>query len=1136
MKYRIGLDIGIASVGGCAMECDENGEPVRILDLSVRIFDKAEDPQTGASLALPRRTARGMRRRLRRRAHRLERVRRLCLKQFGEDVLQRAEGNKEDIFRLRFAGLSETLRDEELTRVLIYFAKHRGFRSNRKSEGKDKNTDAGKMLKAVRENEAYMRGKGYATVGEMLYRDPKYFEIVEGRKIYHTRNGDGDYGKAFAREDIRREAALILARQTEGRLVDRAFAEKYLGIFSSQRSFDEGPASPSPYRLEGYDIGNCIFEQTEKRAPKASYTFEYGTALQKINNLKVIDGGTERFLTAEEREKLYAAAREKKEYDFLQVKKLLSLPSEASFNLVTYSSAKAGKKGKKGETEKAVKTPEEIEKKTKLFKMYKSYAIRACLSEEKRKNISLLDEIARILSLYKSDERRLAAFAASEKCAALTEAEKSALLEEECSQFGSISIKAMTEIIRSLEKGKKYNEACAEAGYDFRAHGRSPEEKYPRLRGKEVREFIEGINVPVVRRAVAQSVKVLNAYLDKYGAPCGVNIELARELAKNFDERNKILRENKSREENYQSELEKLQNEFHLKMPKGTDVLKLRLYEEQRGKCPYSGKPIDSTRLFESNYVQIDHILPYSRSFDDSYNNKVLVLSEENQNKKNRTPFEYFGADAARWSNFEVFVKSTYDGNRKKRDNLLRQSFTEDNEKEWKERALNDTKYISRVVYNLVNDYLLLDPIEGKKKQVCAVNGKITAYLRKFWGLQKDRSAGDKHHAQDAAVIACVTDGVIQKVTKFNQIKELLKIRKGSTIKGFSAQWDEASRRHVFIDADGVVLAEDEYDERNGYHKQPYEGFVKELQFRLMENPQAFIQPHLSLLQSLGYSDEEIDGIRPVFVSRMPSRKAKGAIHKETIRSARSLAEGVTSSKTPLTQLKLTKDKTAILGYNEKAKRDDRLLYDALLTRLQAADGKAEKAFAEPFYKPTKDGRQGPLVRKVWIDSAFNAGVVLENGKSVADNGGMVRIDVFRKDGKYFCVPVYTKDIYAKHLPNRAITAGKKYADWDKIDGTFEFLFALFANDLIYVKAKKPFNLTPLNKEEKQQVSMSEGFFYYKGINIATGAATIITHDHSYETELGLKTLLRLEKYTVDVLGEKYPVRKEKRLNTEWDT
>ena len=166
--------------------------------------------------------------------------------------------------------------------------------------------------------------------------------------------------------------------------------------------------------------------------------------------------------------------------------------------------------------------------------------------------------------------------------------------------------------------------------------------------------------------------------------------------------------------------------------------------------------------------------------------------------------------------------------------------------------------------------------------------------------------------------------------------------------------------------------------------------------------------------------------------------------------------------------------------------------------------------------------------------AALTARQALDRG--AADNGGMVRIDVFEREGKYYCVPVYIKDIYAKHLPDRAISAGKRFDDWVKIDDSFRFLFALFRNDLIYVKAKKPFNLSPNDKEEKQSVSVSEGFFYYRGIDCATGAALLIVHDNSYSTRLGFKTLLKIEKYAVDILGNKYPVKREKRLNTEWDS
>ena len=73
-QYRIGLDIGITSVGWAVLQNNSQDEPVRITDLGVRIFDVAENPKNGDALAAPRRDARTTRRRLRRRRHRLERI------------------------------------------------------------------------------------------------------------------------------------------------------------------------------------------------------------------------------------------------------------------------------------------------------------------------------------------------------------------------------------------------------------------------------------------------------------------------------------------------------------------------------------------------------------------------------------------------------------------------------------------------------------------------------------------------------------------------------------------------------------------------------------------------------------------------------------------------------------------------------------------------------------------------------------------------------------------------------------------------------------------------------------------------------------------------------------------------------
>lgn len=1112
MKYRIGLDVGIESVGFAAIGCNEYGEPLRILDLGTRIFDIPEEAKTGKTGAAQRRAARSLRRLIRRRAHRVKRVRNLIGMKWGENVLAEANENRDDLVYLRVKGLDEELTRTQLARIMIYFAKHRGFKSNRKSE---KNTkEGGKLLAAVEANEAYMKEKGYRTVGEMYYLDPEYSRIVEGKRIYSIRNKGGDYRRTVYRARLKDEINLILLKQESYGVIDSATIEKYMEIFLSQREYDEGPGKPSPYRTENYNVGKCTFETDEDRAPKASYTYEYCTALQKLNNLKIIGADGERRLTDEERSFLIEKLKSVNEIKFGQLRKWLKIPETSIFNLINYS--QGDKKGKE-------KTVDKVERAV-FASMRRSNEIRKALSEANASDNELIDILAVILSHCKTDQKRLKRMDETDVCSVLSETERDALLGIDCATFGALSFKAMKKLIPLLESGYKYTDACTEIWGGAGAH--AGKNKTVKLRGEAVKEIVDSVTSPVVRRAVSQTLKVLNALIDKYGSPCAVNIETAREIGKPFKERDEIGKDNKEREKN-RSETEKLLKEtYGLTRVTATDILKYRLYEEQGCKCAYSQSVIDAQRLLtDPTYTEIDHIIPYSRSFDDSYSNKVLVMTAENRNKGNRIPYEYFG-DGERWSKFTEFVRATYreSASAKKRANLLREKFTDDNAREWKARALQDTKYGSILLYNLINDYLMLDPVEGRKKQVTAVNGRITSYLRKFWGLTKIRGAGDKHHAQDAAVIAMVTDGTVKKITEYSKIKE-------SCVKRFNKE----SKKYEYIDSDGEVLTADEYDAKYGTLKEPYEHFRRELLLRLDGDPQESVYYDTDMLRSLGYSEDEITSIKAVFVSRAPSRGARGALHKETIRSARYIDKGVSTLKTALTKLKLTAAKDAIAGYNEQAMRDDRALYEALLTRLKEFDGEAKLAFKEPFRKPSADPSKAPIVKSVLIDDVFNHGFRFPNGKAVAEFDSIVRTDVFTKNGKFYCVPVYTSDIAAKKLPNRAITANKSYDEWDIIDETYEFLFALYPNDLVYIENNRSFNLAPNDKSLLPLKAVS-GYFYYRSINRSTGAATFISHDNAYTLNIGLKTVKSMKKCTVDLLGNITEVSKEKRLNTEWDS
>jgi CRISPR-associated endonuclease Csn1 len=259
----------------------------------------------------------------------------------------------------------------------------------------------------------------------------------------------------------------------------------------------------------------------------------------------------------------------------------------------------------------------------------------------------------------------------------------------------------------------------------------------------------------------------------------------------------------------------------------------------------------------------------------------------------------------------------------------------------------------------------------------------------------------------------------------------------------------------------------------------------------------------------------------------MPRRKVTGAAHKETIKSFR--RDGAVVRKVALTELKI-KDGEIEDYYNPDS---DRLLYEALKTRLLAFGGDAEKAFVEPFFKPKSDGSQGPLVKKVKLEEHPTLVVALQNGKAAADNDNMVRIDVFYVEGDgYYIVPIYVADTLMDNLPNKAIVAAKPHDQWKEMHDN-DFVFSVYPDDLLYFESKTPKTFTKTQKDSSlsdKYDALSE-FVYFKKASISTASITVATHDDTYTiASLGVKTLFKLEKWQVDMLGNKTKVGREKRM------
>lgn len=1040
LRYILGLDLGIASVGWAIVEIDENGFPIRLIDVGVRTFDKAEVAKTGESLALARRLARSTRRLIRRRAFRLLKGKRL-LKQHNVINKEELTTLPTDCWALRVKGLDERLSPTEWSAVLLHLLKHRGYLSQRKNEAKSADKEMGALLSGVNSNHQLLVENQFRTPAEIAV---KKFALEEG----HIRNQRGAYTHTFDRKDLLAEMQLLFQTQrelgnphTSGQL-EQEFCELLMW---------QKPALSGDAILKM--LGKCTFETNEYKAAKHSYTAERFVWLTKLNNLRILENGSERVLNTDERSLLLNQPYEKAKLTYTQVRKLLGLSEEARFNGVRYGKEKA---------EDAT-----------LIELKAYHAIRKAVEkadksawETLKNQTALLDEIGTTFSIYKTDDD-----ITEQINGKLSETVLNALLENlNFDKFIQLSLKSLYNIVPLMEQGLRYDEACQQIyGDHFGKKWGEINRLLPPIPADEIRN-------PVVLRSLTQARKVINAVIRLYGSPARIHIETARELGKSYKDRKEI----EKRQEQNRAEREKATAQFKtlfptfIGEPKGKDILMMRLYEQQNGQCLYSGKPLNLNRLLEKGYVEIDHSLPFSRTWDDSQNNKVLVLAGENQNKGNQTPFEWLGKDEHQWALFVARVNGCRFPYAKKQRILTKKL----DEQGFIERNLNDTRYIARFLVNFVRENLHLT---GKgKNRVFASNGQITAFLRGRWGLSKVREESDRHHALDAVVVACSTVAMQQKITRFVKYQE------------------------------GNLQTSERIDRETGeiiplHFPDPWHFFRQEVMIRIFsENPQEDL-----IIQLLDRPEANHEFVQPLFVSRMPTRKMSGQGHMETIKSAKRLDEGISVSKVPLTQLKLKDLDNMVNREREKA------LYEALKARLNAFNDDPAKAFAEPFYK--KGGQQ---VKAVRVEQVQKSGVVVRNGNGVADNASMVRVDVFIKGGRYFLVPIYTWQVAKGILPDRAVIAYTPENEWELMDESAQFQFSIYPNDLIKLTTKK-----------------ATFFGYYSGFNRLTGAINIKEHDlqkskgdKGVHLGLGVKLALSLEKYQVDELGKNIrPCRPSKR-------
>lgn len=766
MKYRLALDLGSTSLGW-AMVRLKNSEPCAVIKAGVRIFSDGRNPKDGASLAVSRREARAMRRRRDRLLKRKARMMKTLVHHgfFPDDPLKRKLFETLDPYQLRARGLTEPLKPEEFGRALFHINLRRGFKSNRKT---DKNESDDSALKtAISTLKKAIVDENCKTVGEWLHKRNTKGLTVRAR--YRQTKVEKDDGKSKS-YDLYVDRGMI---ETEFDTLWEVQSGFNPSLFNETARDELKDCLLHQRPLRPVKPGRCTLLPEEERAPLALPSQQRFRIFQELNNLRIIGKDLEDIpLSIEQRNTLADALETNSKRTFTQIRKLLTLSGASTFNLEDVKRTEL-----KGNATSSI-----LSKKESFGDRWFEF------TQEKQDQI-----VSQLVS--EENEAKLINWLMKETKVNENTAEKIAKqgLPE---GYGSLCLKALDRILPVLQKEViTYDKAVIAAGFDHHSNisHASTGEILPELpyygeylqrhvgfgtgNPDDVPEKRFGkIANPTVHIGLNQVRTVVNALIKRYGHPSEVIVELARDLKQSQDqkkEENQRQGENKKRNDRIRktiSEVLKIDEE----QVRVADTQKVILWEELSNDvsmriCPYSGKQISISMLL-SDQVEIEHILPFSRTLDDSLNNKTVATRQANRIKGNLTPWEAVADFNAQGWPVEGMLDRAELMPRNKRYRFGPDGYSKwlKEDKSFLARALNDTRHLSRVA----KEYLSLICPQNTR----AIPGQMTAMLRAKFGLndilglngEKNRN-DHRHHAVDACVIAVTDQGMLQRFAKASE-------------------------------------------------------------------------------------------------------------------------------------------------------------------------------------------------------------------------------------------------------------------------------------------------------------------------------------------------------------------------------
>ncbi len=806
MKKVLGLDLGSSSIGWAFIEESVNNSKIKRLGVRVIPYTGDEKDQFSKGQAISVNKDRTLKRTARKTLHRYK-LRRKNLISFlaknnllpDNEKLLKIESLQ--LYGIRAKGATEQIELSDIGRLLYHLNQKRGYKSSRSSSDEDEN---GKKLSDYLAEMKDRKGqleKEHITIGQYFYarlKENRHFRVKQNvfpRECYINEfNQIWDTQQKYYPEVLTDENKVIVRDQI-------IFYQRRL---KSQKGL----------------VGECQFEKHHKVTPKSSPLFQVEKIWENIHTISITNKYKEVYiLSQEQRLQIFDYLDHHEKLTQTELFKILNIKRTDGW----FANEMIRKSGLQGNLTKTT-----LLKKLKDLNIPSDeltrFELKIMETEKPDKESGELLQRLIISSdfekeplyqiwhlLYSIDDPDLLINILEKRYGVTSEqAAQLSNIDFKKSGFGNKSARAIRKLVPYLINGSDYTQSCVATGYNH-SNSLTKEENEQRTLQSSLELYKKNtLRQPVVEKILNQLINVVNAILrdEHLGRPDEIRVELARELRQSQEERNKTYSNNIKADKDHKAIRERLEKEYP-GLPVSRKVIeKFKLFEQQDGTCIYSGNKMELSKVLKGEGIDIDHIIPQSRLFDDSFQNKVLAYRKENEAKKDLTGYDYMKSKSN--SEFQQYTERVSrmfeNGNitRSKQTKLL-MSVTEIPD-DFINRQMNETRFISREATKL---------LKGIARNVYSTSGMVTDFLRNQWGYNevlkqlnwsKYEAAGKiqdgkiegwskrddhRHHAIDALVVACTRQSIIQRLNRLNSSQtreEMLDAIKGKVNEGWQAK------------------------------------------------------------------------------------------------------------------------------------------------------------------------------------------------------------------------------------------------------------------------------------------------------------------------------------------------------------